>query len=294
MDLHTSAQYRREADRSDDSSVGWGCQPLWERMNPLWPGLAVEVVGRLRSTNGELVDRLRQAARNARGRDARADDLQPTLLVAVQQTQGRGRMGRAWQAQANLSLTFSLAVPLARPDWSGLSLAVGVAVAKALDPAGRQLQIKWPNDLWLPDGSGSGRKLGGVLIETMAVGDRRVAVIGVGLNVRPMEPANSVASVSEFLPNATPPSVLADVAPVLAQAMRDFDAQGFGAFSADFAARDLLARQPITTTDATCPDGEAQGVDGDGALKVLRAGVVHRIISGEVSVRPAPQAPRPD
>ena len=98
--------------------------------------------------------------------------------MAQEQTQGRGRQGRAWHALPGSSLTFSLGLSLAPQDWSGLSLAVGVALADALDPARDQasgsetaaprILLKWPNDLWLRDGqaAGGGRKLGGVLIET--------------------------------------------------------------------------------------------------------------------------------
>ena len=63
----------------------------------------------------------------------RAGDTQPCLLVAEHQTLGRGRQGRSWLAHAGASLTFSLGLPLAPRDWSGLSLAVGVALADALE-----------------------------------------------------------------------------------------------------------------------------------------------------------------
>ena len=67
----------------------------------------------------------------------RGADVQPCLLVAEQQTRGRGRLGRDWVSSAGASLTFSLALPLAPADWSGLSLAVGLALAEALEPAAR-------------------------------------------------------------------------------------------------------------------------------------------------------------
>jgi BirA family biotin operon repressor/biotin-[acetyl-CoA-carboxylase] ligase len=280
------ASLRRVADR-DVSAAGWGSQALWEQINPVWPGVSVEVVGRIASTNTALVERLRQAARNARERDARADDLRPTLLVAAHQTQGRGRLGRSWNAGPDASLTFSFAVPLQRADWSGLSLAVGVAVAEALDPASQWARLKWPNDLWVMDAAGKGRKLGGVLIEAMAVGERRVAVVGVGLNVAPPEHMSGTAALREFQPGATPASALARVGPALAQALHRFEATGFAGVAAAFAARDLLAGQAVVTTDAACPHGQALGVADDGALRVLCEGVEHRIVSGEVSVRPA-------
>ena len=65
----------------------------------------------------------------------RSMDTQPCLLVAEQQLRGRGRVGRSWQSRAGASLTFSLALPLSPVDWSGRSLAVGVALAGALEPS---------------------------------------------------------------------------------------------------------------------------------------------------------------
>jgi BirA family transcriptional regulator, biotin operon repressor / biotin---[acetyl-CoA-carboxylase] ligase len=274
------------------SSPGrWGIQSLWEELNPLLPGLSIEVLDRVASTNTELVERLRQASHEGRGRGrgARADDLRPSLLVAVQQTQGRGRLGRAWLSSPEASLTFSLSLAISRTDWSGLSLAVGVAVADALDPTGRHISLKWPNDLWMT--SGEPRKLGGVLVEAMTLGDHRVAVIGVGLNVQPVHLAERVAAISEFEADATAPAVLARVMPSLARGLLAFERAGFASASAAFAARDMLRGRPITTTDPTCPRGMAQGVDADGALLMQAEGQTHRIVSGEVSVRPASGGP---
>ncbi|MEK8030449.1 biotin--[acetyl-CoA-carboxylase] ligase [Ideonella sp. DXS29W] len=272
----------------------WGIQALWEQLQPLLPGISIEVVDRVASTNGTLVDRLREASRGAReshGRGLRADDLRPTLLVAIDQTQGRGRLGRSWQSSAGSSLTFSLSLALERADWSGLSLAVGVALAEALDPTGAHIGLKWPNDLWLRSAEGPGRKLGGILIEAMGLGDHRMSVIGVGLNVQPVHLAEVAASLSEFHSMITPARALSMVMPHLAKALNRFEEQGFAGFEADYASRDLLLNGPVVSSDPACPRGEAVGVDADGALRVRDAdGVVHRITSGEVSVRPAPAA----
>jgi BirA family biotin operon repressor/biotin-[acetyl-CoA-carboxylase] ligase len=283
----------------------WGTQALWELARPHLPGLSIEVVESIDSTNRELLDRLRGAAQSTARYGGRAADLQPMLLVALQQTHGRGRLGRRWESSAEASLTFSLAMPLARADASGLSLAVGVALAEAIDPANAELGLKWPNDLWRrgPDG---GRKLGGILIEGMAVGEHRMLVIGVGLNIQPppgLDPAE-VASVGEFDPHATAPSTLAQVLLPLIQAVQAFERSGFAPFAARFEARDLLRGRWISTTDAALPQALALGVDGDGALQVRaplhqsanlpadlagtppgEAGRLHRIVSGEVSVR---------
>lgn len=272
----------------------WGTQALWEQLSPLLPGLSIEVVDRLGSTNAALVDRLREASRGARdahGRGLRADDLRPTLLVAIDQTQGRGRLGRNWQSSAGASLTFSLSMPLERADWSGLSLAVGVAIAGAFDPAGSVIGLKWPNDLWLRQGEALGRKVGGILIEAMGIGDHRMAVIGVGLNVQPVHMAEAAASLSEMDPQLTPQAALSRLMPPLVRALLSFEREGFAGFEAAYAQRDLLRGGQVVTTDSACPRGEAIGVDADGALQVRdEGGQVHRIVSGEVSVRPAPAA----
>ncbi|GAA0742172.1 biotin--[acetyl-CoA-carboxylase] ligase [Ideonella azotifigens] len=274
----------------------WGIHALWEQLLPMLPELSIEVVDHIESTNQALMDRLRHAALKAQGRELRADDLAPSLLVAVQQTQGKGRLGRSWESAPGSSLTFSLSLPIHRADWSGLSLAVGVAAAEALDPNGHEIGLKWPNDLWRVDGPGRGRKLGGVLIEALQVGEQRFAVIGIGINLRPLHlPQNvqeAIASVSEFEPDLSAPQALARICPRLAQRLQDFERGGFAGIAAAYAQRDLLRGHAVTTTDAACPEGESLGVAEDGALLVRCNGEVQRIVSGEVSVRPLAAAPR--
>src|SRR5438045_8210934 len=150
-----------------DRPMRWGAEALWEQLTPLLPGLSVEVVARISSTNTALLERARivqpagddtDAAQVRRSVEStafgrRAADLQPCLLVAEHQTHGRGRQGRVWQAAPGASLTFSLGLPLAPQDWSGLSLAIGVALAQALDSLADghapRLGGKWPTDRWL-------------------------------------------------------------------------------------------------------------------------------------------------
>jgi BirA family biotin operon repressor/biotin-[acetyl-CoA-carboxylase] ligase len=289
----------------------WGAEALWEQLEPLLPGLSVEVVARSPSTSSALVERARvrdepandgvQVRRSvesaAFGR--RAVDVQPCLLVAEQQTGGRGRMGRVWQSEAGSSLTFSLSLRLDPPDWSGLSLAVGCAIAEALDPSpaggAPRIGIKWPNDLWLMDRRGDtdqtpqGRKLGGVLIETVASSPSRLVVTGVGLNVTPLsvepEVTTGFACLQEIDPQASPPMVLKQIALPLVRALLEFETHGFAPFAARFAARDLLRDQPVTTTQADVPHGTARGVSAGGALRVECGDVVHEVHGGEVSVR---------
>jgi len=303
-----------------DTPLHWDAESLWEQLTVPLPGLSVEVVARIASTNTALLERARIVSEPVHDDGAavlvrrsvesaafgrRSADLQPCLLVAEQQTAGRGRQGRVWQATPGASLTFSLALPLAPADWSGLSLAMGAALADALDaapPGARRLGVKWPNDLWLmdealPASAAGGRKLGGILIETVGAGSQRLAVIGVGLNVLPLqasEATTGVASVQELDPQASAPLVLARVALPLVQALKQFERDGFGAFAERFAARDVLRGRTVRTTQPDVPEGVAQGVAANGALRVQTPdGVVQLVSSGEVSVRLNPGADAP-
>ncbi len=289
----------------------WGAESLWQRLEPLLPGLSVEVVARSVSTNSALLERARVRAEpptdelvqvrrsvesGAFGR--RAADVQPCLLVAEHQTGGRGRLGRTWQASAGASLTFSLSLPMNPADWSGLSLAVGVAVANALEPTGQtgsapRIGLKWPNDLWLMDpapapGAPPGRKLGGILIETVTAGSVRLAVVGIGINItpQPLEDLSSgYACLQELDLDASAPSALARVAEPLVRALKDFEQHGFAPFAQAYAARDLLRGHVVSTTQAGVPTGLAAGVSPKGALLVRDAHEQHEVSSGEVSVR---------
>jgi len=271
----------------------WGAEALWQALVPLLPGLSIEVVQSLDSTNSELTDRLRDASRVQQvRRESRVNDLYPQLLVAIDQTAGRGRLGRRWHSTPGSSLTFSLALPLNRPDWSGLSLAVGLALVEALDPQGRRLGLKWPNDLILcpADGKGPrmGRKLGGILIESVSVGDQRAAVVGIGINVLPQPVADAdygVAALKELWPEATPQDALARIGEPLVRTLLAFERDGFAPLHDAYARRDVLRGELVRTSDAQMPEGVAAGVDADGALKVAGGGQTRRVVSGEVSVR---------
>jgi BirA family transcriptional regulator, biotin operon repressor / biotin---[acetyl-CoA-carboxylase] ligase len=293
---------------ADGRHLHWGAEALWEALSPLLPGLSVEVVARVESTNTRLLERARQASglRDApvtrpgqlidgageppspHGR--RAGDIQPCLLVAEHQTRGRGRLGRDWQAAPGASLTFSLSLPLAPRDWSGFSLAVGVALADALEPPGpapARIGLKWPNDLWLVDAPGRGRKLGGVLVETLAVGTRRMCVVGAGLNVLPQQLeglGHGYACLAEVDPAANAPRALACVAEPLVRAILRFEREGFAPFAEAYARRDLLRGHRVVTSGPDATEGLAEGVDERGALRV-RGEALHTLSSGEVSVR---------
>jgi BirA family biotin operon repressor/biotin-[acetyl-CoA-carboxylase] ligase len=131
---------------------------------------AIEVVPSTGSTNADLLAR---AAADPGGPEGQ-------VLIAEEQTAGRGRLGRSWSSVPGASLTFSVllrpaAVPAARRGW--LTLLTGVAVASAVRSVGRvDAMLKWPNDVLVGD-----RKLAGILAEQSP--DGSAVVIGTGLNV---------------------------------------------------------------------------------------------------------------
>ena len=262
----------------------WDPETLWQTLEPLAPGLSIEIVPETGSTSTTLLERSRRGL------------TEPALLVAERQTAGRGRLGRSWWSDAapGSTLTFSLGLRLAPADWSGLSLVVGLALAEALDPAGGHLGLKWPNDLWL---RGEDRKLGGVLIEVAPLADaasahERWLVIGAGLNIAPL-PADAAdpalfrtghAGLQELDPALDAPAALHRVAAPLLRAVLNFGLQGGAAALARFAARDVLAGRRVQVGELA---GIASGIAHDGAL-LLRdeAGRLQVVHSGEASVRP--------
>lgn len=246
-------------------------ETVWEAVAPVLPGFTVEVVPEIDSSNTELMRR------------ARAGQTEPVLLVAERQTAGRGRLGRAWNsgAQPGDLLMFSLGLPLRMPDWSGLSLAVGLSLAQGLHPS---VQLKWPNDLWRQD-----RKLAGVLIEAL---DLRYAVVGVGLNITAAVAEGAAAMntppawVQEFAPALDASLALSRLVPSLVHAVLRFQDQGFAPARAAWLARDALAGRMVRLSDGM--EGRAQGVDERGALLVHTSTGLKKIDSAEVSVRPMP------
>jgi BirA family transcriptional regulator, biotin operon repressor / biotin---[acetyl-CoA-carboxylase] ligase len=276
-----------------ESGLEWGAHALQNQLATELPGLQVQVQMSVDSTNTRLLERCRALD---------GAPFEPHLLIAEDQTAGRGRLGRTWISAPGASLTFSLAMLLPRAELSGLSLAVGVALAEALDVPGAappRVLLKWPNDLWLRGAPGDahpvGRKLGGVLIETASCGAQRIGVIGVGLNVLPLavpDPSSGVACLQEIDPRISAPQALHRLALPLVRALRRFQSEGFAAFEQAFARRDLLFGHDVA---AAALHGVAQGVVASSGALRLRCGVGahvqwHDIVSGEVSVRlqPAP------
>lgn len=252
---------------------------LWSR---------VELVQRTGSTNSDLVER---AAAGTAGEGA--------VLVAEEQTAGRGRLDRQWSAPPRSGLFFSVLlrpaeVPIAR--WGWLPLLTGVAVATGLSrAAGVDTALKWPNDLLVKVG-GEERKAGGILAEGAGEGG---VVVGVGINVTlragelPVPQAGSLVLAG---------AVSTDRDPLLRAVLRSLE-DWYGRWRA--AGGDPAASGLQETYAAGCATlgrevraelpgdrsivGEAVAVDGDGRLVIAtREGVQEPVGAGDiVHLRPA-------
>jgi BirA family biotin operon repressor/biotin-[acetyl-CoA-carboxylase] ligase len=242
-------------------------------------GLVVQVVDECESTNAELLSAAEVGLRSG------------AVLAAELQTRGRGRLGRTWYSGLGSSLTFSLLWRFEKSMASlgGLSLAVGLGVARALAACGVDVGLKWPNDLlW------QGRKLGGILIEVR--GDSLgpcAAVIGIGLNVRlPQEvksridqPAADLADAGAETASRT--EVLIAVLDALTQVLVEFDRDGFAPLRSEWMRHHAHQDRAVTLSapDGSTLHGMARGVDEHACLLIETGSGVRAIHTGDVSLR---------
>ncbi|WP_431985996.1 biotin--[acetyl-CoA-carboxylase] ligase [Streptomyces griseoflavus] len=256
------------------------------REGALWS--RVDVVQRTGSTNSDLVAR------------ALAGEVREgAVLVAEEQTAGRGRLDRQWSAPARSGLFFSVLltpreVPLDR--WGWLPLLTGVAVAAGLSrAAGVDTALKWPNDV-LVTVRGAERKAGGILAE--GAGEAGV-VVGAGINVSlradelPVPTAGSLALAGAVSTDRDP--LLRGMLRALEEWYGRWRAAGGDAgacglqetYAAGCATLGRTVRAELPGDRALV--GEAVAVDGDGRLVLATsAGVQEPVGAGDiVHLRPA-------
>jgi BirA family transcriptional regulator, biotin operon repressor / biotin---[acetyl-CoA-carboxylase] ligase len=257
-----------------------------------------EHVAEIDSTNAELLRRAQH--RNIHG----------LALSADFQTAGRGQRGRAWVANAGDALLLSVGWRFAKAHrLDGLSLAVGVSVAEALQQFAReQITLKWPNDVMLSvAGKRAPGKLGGILIETIAAesathGQSRIAVIGIGINLAtPLINAAS-ANISRSNPPTIEPAaltgrdravsirsfVMTALLSNLADSLTTFANKGFAPFKSKWWEMHAYQKSAV---EVLAPSGEVivghiVEVSDTGALIVESKSGRHTLVSGEVSLRP--------
>jgi len=223
-----------------------------------------------------------------------AAPLSGRVCLAERQTAGRGRRGRGWLATPfhNLTLSIGWRFETGPAALSGLSLAAGVAVLRALDAFGvRDTGLKWPNDILL-----GGRKLAGLLVDLRGeAAGPSLAVVGLGLNVclaarDAAQLDQPWAHLREQFPAPVDRNRLAAyVIAELVALFSDFERLGFEPWRAEWERRHLYHRQPVCVQlgdrEVT---GTVVGIDPHGSLQLQdRHGRLQSFYSGEVSLRPA-------
>ncbi|TLM73020.1 MAG: biotin--[acetyl-CoA-carboxylase] ligase [Actinobacteria bacterium] len=221
---------------------------------------------------------------------ARAGAHDGTVVLASEQTGGRGRLGRTWSSPlGGVYLSAVLRPPLAVHESPPLALACALGVALGLERLGAAPALKWPNDVLLGEG-----KLAGLLLEVSAESDAlEWAVVGAGINVRPpvggaREPG------AAYLADALDPAprlgaVAAAVLDGIAEACAPLEAgEGFAPVRDAYSRRLATAGADVAVRDragAVVAEGVARGVDEWGRLLVEGAQGVTAIVAGEVTLR---------
>lgn len=217
-------------------------------------------------------------------------DGHPHLSVVVTRDQraGRGRLDRTWVTPPDSALAISVllrveAVPTSDRGW--IPLVAGAAMANAVGAQldGREVGLKWPNDVLV-----GGLKICGILAEVMP-GDPHAVVVGAGVNTRmtaaelPVPTATSFAALSR---TADEDRLLADYLTRLRDGISDLAVGGTAAGLATKAVRDACttigAEVSVSLPDGATLIGSARGIDDEGRLMVEAAGVTHVVSAGDV------------
>lgn len=207
------------------------------------------------------------------------DDPEGAVAACEEQTAGRGRLGRSWEAPYGTAILFSVLLrPPAGRRAQELSLVGGIAAALTVERAtGLASQIKWPNDVLV-----NRHKVAGVLAEAR---DGAV-VLGIGLNVNQrredlppdgMPPAASLRTVDALVRERAP--LLTDLLAGLDAAYARWREGGLGALYDELGPRDFLRNRRVTVGDDA---GTAIGIDREGRLEVDLGGEHRFVESGEV------------
>ena len=202
------------------------------------------------------------------------------LVVASEQTAGRGRKGRTWFSPAGTNLYMTLTVDTNDPR---LPLVAGVAVREALSVLmvkSALLEVKWPNDLIV-----HGRKLCGILCESRG----GITAVGIGVNVNqlawPPDLADSATSLALILGREVQrQEVLRLVLTEVEKWLFIFARQGFEPIRRNYLEHGLLKNYALTTEEGV----PCSGVDmnSDGHLLTNAAGTLKELVSGSIRIIP--------
>ncbi len=210
----------------------------------------------------------------------------PTLCIAETQTAGRGRFDRVWHSPYGRHIYCSIRqiLPMSSPHLSALSLVVSLAVVSSIQALGLKtadVYIKWPNDvLW------QGKKLSGILIETLNTGLHADVIIGIGLNVNTINtpPWCSLQDISGQSLDRN--LVIAHLIVQLQQTIARFLSEGFTVLMPMWMRLDYLYQKSVQIKQhQTLLSGVAQGVTSSGHLIIIdKQQARHELSSGEASL----------
>jgi len=210
-----------------------------------------------------------------------------TIVLAEEQTAGRGRKGRSFHSPAAENLYFTLVLRLPIESHRRLPLSLPLAVAKAVAAEGVGARIKWPNDVWAGE-----RKLCGMLIDAELTGGEAVAMAGIGINVNgdptlnPELAAIATSLARELGHTVSRERLLARVCNELEQTI----ALAPGDLASAYRAMSLVLGRTVLASPVSGEPFEAVATDIDetGALVVTLASGERRVLNAaEVSLRPA-------
>ncbi|MDD3814665.1 MAG: biotin--[acetyl-CoA-carboxylase] ligase [Desulfocapsaceae bacterium] len=218
-------------------------------------------------------------------------------VVAGSQLHGRGRLGKAWQSPPGKGLyaTILLRPCLEVKEYSKITLTAGLALSQVLEEVCQlDVALKWPNDIYI-----SGRKCGGILVETSSLqgeADGHFALVGIGVNVNTEKeaflPDLRKSATSLFLESGKEYEILSLFEAIrsrLLQLIFQLAHEGFTDILNKWRERDMLQgkwTQWLTPTGEVIY-GESLGVDNNGILSVRdRSGKIHEVLSGDVSLTP--------
>lgn len=216
-----------------------------------------------------------------------------TVVMAEEQTRGRGRLGRAWHSPKGTGIWLSTILrPACSPAaTAAVTLVAAVALSRAIEAeSGLRPGIKWPNDLLL-----SGRKVGGILTEISAELDRvNHLVLGLGVNSNhaagdfPPDLAGLATSLRiELGRKVSRTALTVRILAEFASSYQEFLERGFASARAEWLERSAtLGRAVVATGPTSRLEGLAVDLDPDGALIIKTpAGDLHRVTGGEVTLR---------
>ena len=212
-----------------------------------------------------------------------------TVVLAEQQTAGRGRLGRTWLSPFGCNIYCSLLwrFSLASNVLSGLGIVIAVALARSLSVYVEDIKIKWPNDIFWHQ-----QKLAGILLEMQGEANGPAAVvIGIGLNVNmPESSGQQIDQPYTDLHSACGKNLSRNVLAAqfieqLVLAIQEFEVQGLGNFVTNWSQWDMLLDRPVEFAMANQTiSGVSRGIDASGALRLESDGVVKSYMAGEVSL----------